>query len=300
MIDRLKPTAIISVPSFLKRVAAYADQQGCDLAQSTVRKLICIGEPVRNPDWTLTPLGSRIAPGLRAQVFSTYGNTELASSLCECQAGQGGHSHPQLLHVEILDDAGRPVPDGREGQLVATTIGVEAMPLIRFATGDVTFLTRRRCPCGLWTPHIGPILGRRDQAMKIKGTTVYPAAVQRALQGLDDLVDYIMIATAPTALSDELEIIAAWPGNPAAPRSHLRKAPRRTESLPHRSPGFVAGNPNPRRFARTAQATGFPRSSHQTPIVAQAAQRLAGAGVRNFSGAVLFMAFSDFGFAPEE
>ena len=215
MIERLKPTAIISVPSFLRRVAAYADQQGRDLTRSTVRKLICIGEPVRNPDWTLTPLGSRIAQAWNSQVFSTYGNTELASSLCECPAGQGGHLHPQLVHVEILDDAGRPVPDGREGQLVATTIGVEAMPLIRFATGDVTFLTRQRCPCGLWTWRIGPILGRKDQAMKIKGTTVYPAAVQRALQGLDDLIDYIMIATAPTALSDELEIVVAWRGDPA-------------------------------------------------------------------------------------
>jgi phenylacetate-CoA ligase len=214
MIERLKPSAIVSVPSFLKRVAAYASQQGCDLTQSTVRKLICIGEPVRNPDWSLTPLGSQISSAWRAQVFSTYGITELAASLCECQAGKGGHLHPQLLHVEILDDAGHPVPDGQEGQLVATTIGVQAMPLIRFASGDITFITRDRCDCGLSTPRIGPILGRKDQAMKIKGTTVYPAAVQRALQGLEPVIDYLMIATAPTALSDELEILVAWRGDP--------------------------------------------------------------------------------------
>jgi phenylacetate-CoA ligase len=115
--------------------------------------------------------------------------------------------------VEILDDEGRPVPDGREGQLVATTIGVEAMPLIRFATGDITFLTQEPCECGLRTPRIGPILGRRDQAMKIKGTTVYPSAVQRALQGLEPVIDYLMIATAPTALSDELEVLVAWRGD---------------------------------------------------------------------------------------
>jgi phenylacetate-CoA ligase len=214
MIERLKPTAIVSVPSFLKRVAAYASQQGCDLTKSTVRKLICIGEPVRNADWSLTPLGAQISAAWRAQVFSTYGITDLAASLCECPAGKGGHLHPQLLHIEILDDAGRAVPDGREGQLVATTIGVEAMPLIRFATGDITFMTRQPCDCGLRTPRIGPILGRKDQAMKIKGTTVYPAAVQRALQGLESVIDYLMIATAPTALSDELEILVAWRGDP--------------------------------------------------------------------------------------
>jgi len=215
MIERLQPSAIVSVPSFLKRVADYSKQRGIDLGQSTVRKLICIGEPVRIPEGGLTPLGSHLASAWRAHVFSTYGITELAASLCECSAGKGGHLHPQILHVEILDDAGRPAPDGREGQLVATTIGVQAMPLIRFATGDITFLNRQRCDCGLWTPRIGPILGRKDQSMKIKGTTVYPAAVQRALLGLEQVIDYIMIATAPTPLSDELEILIAWRGDPA-------------------------------------------------------------------------------------
>jgi phenylacetate-CoA ligase len=178
-----------------------------------VRKLICIGEPVRHPDFRLTHLGGQIADAWNAKVFSTYGITELASSLCECEAGRGGHLHPQLLHCEILDDAGRSVPDGVEGQLVATTVGVEAMPLIRFATGDITFMTRTRCECGVWTPRIGPILGRRDQAMKIKGTTVYPAAVQRALQGIENVLDFLMIATAATPLSDELEVLVAWRGD---------------------------------------------------------------------------------------
>jgi phenylacetate-CoA ligase len=213
MIERLRPTAIVSVPSFLKRVADYAAQQGYALADSTVRKLVCIGEPVRHSDWTLTALGAQIAGAWNAQVFSTYGITELASSLCECAAGKGGHLHPQLLHAQIVDDQGNPLPDGQEGQLVATTIGVRAMPLVRFATGDMTFMTRERCDCGLCTPRIGPILGRKDQAMKIKGTMVYPAAVQRALQGIGQIVDYIMIATAPTALSDELEVIVAWRGD---------------------------------------------------------------------------------------
>jgi phenylacetate-CoA ligase len=159
-------------------------------------------------------MAKQIGDAFRAKLFSTYGITELAASLCECPAGKGGHLHPQLLHAEILDDAGNPVPDGQPGQLVATTIGVEAMPLIRFATGDITFLNRARCPCGLWTPRIGPILGRREQAMKLKGTTVYPAAVQRALQPIENIIDYLMIATAPTVLSDELEILIAWRGSP--------------------------------------------------------------------------------------
>ncbi len=174
-----------------------------------MRKLICIGEPIRDADWKLTPLGAQIADEWNASVFSTYGITELASSLCECPAGRGGHLHPELLHIEILDDDGRTVPDGTPGQLVATTIGVQAMPMVRFATGDITFLLREQCACGLWTPRIGPILGRRDQAMKIKGTTVYPAAVQRALHGIEAIADYILIATSADTLSDKLEVVIA-------------------------------------------------------------------------------------------
>jgi phenylacetate-CoA ligase len=223
MIERLRPTAIVSVPTFLNRVAEYAGQHNIDLTQSSVRKLVCIGEPVRNPDFTLTPLAQQISTAWRAQIFSTYGITELATSLCECTAGQGGHLHPELLHIEIIDESGNPVADGREGQLVATTIGVQAMPLIRFATGDITFMTRERCACGLWTPRIGPILGRRDQAMKIKGTMVYPAAVQRALQGVEQIIDYIMIATAPSTLADELEIVIAWRGDASRASEIIRE-----------------------------------------------------------------------------
>jgi phenylacetate-CoA ligase len=223
MAERLKPTAIVSVPSFLKRVAAYANQQGLDPAQSTIRKLICIGEPVRDSGFQLTDLGAHIARAFRANVYSTYGITELACSMCECEAGQGGHVNPQFVHAEILDQTGSPVPDGQPGQLVATTIGVTAMPLVRFATGDITFLTREPCPCGRTTPRIGPILGRKDQAMKLKGTTVYPAAVQRSLQSLDQVIDHVMIVTAPTPLSDELEVVVAIRGNPDDAQDAIRE-----------------------------------------------------------------------------
>jgi phenylacetate-CoA ligase len=97
------------------------------------------------------------------------------------------------------------------------------MPLLRFATGDITFLTRNPCPCGRTTPRIGPILGRRDQAMKLKGTTVYPAAVQRSLQSLEQVIDYVMIATAPTPLSDELEVVVAVRGDADHARDAIRE-----------------------------------------------------------------------------
>jgi phenylacetate-CoA ligase len=97
------------------------------------------------------------------------------------------------------------------------------MPLVRFATGDMTFMTHERCRCGLWTARIGPILGRKEQAMKIKGTMVYPAAVQRALQAIEQVIDYVMIATAPAAGSDELEVVVAWRGEVAGALEAIRE-----------------------------------------------------------------------------
>jgi phenylacetate-CoA ligase len=216
LVERLEATAIVSVPSFLDRIARHAAETGLDLAGSSVRKLICIGEPLRGADFQLSPPGAQLSRAWGARMYSTYGVTELAGSLCECDAGQGGHLHPELLHVEILDAEDRPVPDGEIGEVVATTIGVEALPLLRFRTGDLAFLRRERCACGLWTPRLGPIVGRKNQMMKLKGTTVFPAAVERALSQVEQVVDYVMIVTSSAPLADELEVAIAVKGDEAA------------------------------------------------------------------------------------
>jgi phenylacetate-CoA ligase len=215
-LDRLQPTAVVSVPTFLKKVAQYAQENKLSLTDSAVRKLICIGEPVRERDFGLNPLGQQLEILWNARVYSTYGLTELATSFCECNAGCGGHLHPSLVYVEILDEDGNPVPEGETGEIVATAFGVSAMPLLRFRTGDCSFMTHERCACGRWTPRLGPILGRKDQMMKIKGTSVYPAAVQRILDGMDEVMDYVMIVTSPSPLSDELTVMVAAKGEASA------------------------------------------------------------------------------------
>ena len=73
------------------------------------------------------------------------------------------------MYAEILDERGRPLPPGDAGELVVTTFGVEAMPLVRYRTGDVSFIETGPCPCGRTTPRLGPILGRRTQMIKLKG-----------------------------------------------------------------------------------------------------------------------------------
>jgi len=207
MVERLQPTTIVAVPSFLKMVAEKAKEMGFDLANSSVKKTVCIGEPVRQPDFSPTSSGRAIEENWGARVFATYGVTELASSLCECEAGVGGHLHSDLLHIEILDDAGRPVSDGEVGEVVATTFGVEAMPLVRYRTGDCAALFRGRCVCGRATPRLGPVLGRKNQKLKIKGASVFPSALQAVLESVEGVDAFVIVARAESELSDSVEVL---------------------------------------------------------------------------------------------
>ena len=147
MIGRVQPTAIVAVPSFLRVIADKARETKFELKNSSVKTAVCIGEPIRDGKFILNPSGRAIEAAWGAKVFSTYGVTELANSLCECRAGQGGHLHDQQLHLEILDDDGNILPDGEVGEIVATTCGVEAMPLIRYRTGDCAALFSTKCKC---------------------------------------------------------------------------------------------------------------------------------------------------------
>ncbi len=159
LLRRVQANAVVGVPSFLGLLADKAAETGLDPAALGVRKAVCIGEPIRNADLSLNRAGATLTRRWGAQVFSTFGNTELASSLCECEAGRGGHLHPTLLHLEALDEVGQPVPDGQVGELTATTFGVEAMPLVRYPHRDFATIYRERCACGRRTLRIGPIVG---------------------------------------------------------------------------------------------------------------------------------------------
>jgi phenylacetate-CoA ligase len=220
MIERLRPTVIVAVPSFLRVIAEKARETGYDLKNCPVTRAICIGEPVRDKSLLLNASGRAIEAAWGVKVYSTYGVTELASSLCECEAGAGGHLHPDLLHLEVLDDAGRPVPDGEPGEIVGTTFGVEAMPLIRYRTGDCAAMFHPPCACGRTTPRLGPILGRKNQKLKFKGASLFPSMLQAVLEQAEGVESFVIIARAENELSDSIEILV----HGAAPVAGLRDA----------------------------------------------------------------------------
>jgi phenylacetate-CoA ligase len=213
LLQRIRATAIVGVPSFLCLLAGKAAEAGLSLAGLGVRKLICIGEPIRQPNWSLNRAGELLERAWNAHAFSTYGNTELAASLCECDAGCGGHLHPASLYLEALDDASRPVPDGQVGELTATTFGVEAMPLIRYRTGDFAAIYREPCKCGRRTLRIGPIVGRASQKLKLKGTTIFPAALKSVLDSFPEISAYVIMARSNAEGADVVEVRFACSGD---------------------------------------------------------------------------------------
>ncbi len=223
MIRRTGATAIVGVPSFLKRLADKAEEEnGFDPAGSSIRKAVCIGEPIRERDLSLNHAGRSVERLWKAQAFSTYGVTELAASLCECGAGRGGHLHPELLHLEALDEQGRPVPDGQIGELAATTFGVEAMPLIRYRTGDHAAIFREPCACGRKTLRIGPIVGRANQKLKLKGTTIFPSTLKTVLDDTPGVAAYAIIARSDNSGAEAIEVKVACEDDSSRVFSELR------------------------------------------------------------------------------
>lgn len=190
-IERFKPEVIIAVPSFLLRVMQYADQQGIDYRNSSVKKILCIGEPIRNEKFALNSLGSRIMdawPDLK--IYSTYASTEMSTAITECEHGQGGHIPAELVYIEILDEHDNPQKDGFPGEVCFTTFGVEAMPLIRYKTGDIAIMNKSQCSCGSWTSRLSPILGRKKNMLKFKGTTIFPESIFDALNAISAIKSY--------------------------------------------------------------------------------------------------------------
>lgn len=231
VMQRLQPTALVAVPSFLRLIATKAQESGTDLRQASVKKLVCIGEPIRDRAFALNAAGRALEAAWSAKLFSTYGVTELANSLCECEAGRGGHLHDQQLFVEVLDDDGRALPDGEVGEVVATTFGVEAMPVIRYRTGDCAALFREPCSCGRTTPRLGPIVGRKNQRLKFKGVSLFPSALQAVLDEADGVESFVIVATAGDELSDEIEVLFHGGAPDSALREQLQARTKTTPRL---------------------------------------------------------------------
>ncbi len=203
-IRRLQPDTLMCVPSFILRLIQYAEEHGIDYRNSSVRRIIGIGEGLREQDFSLNLLGRRIKEKWDVDLFATYSSTEMGATFSECPYGCGGHVHPELIIVEIIGDNDLPVPDGEVGEVVVTTLGVEAMPLLRFRTGDMAAKVTAPCACGRHSYRLTPLVGRKHNMIKLKGTTLYPPALNDVLEGTPYVDNYVVEVSTGDAGTDQV------------------------------------------------------------------------------------------------
>lgn len=206
-INRVKASVCMVVPSFLTKMIEFAQNNNIDYNNSTLKRAICIGEALRNPDGELTTLGKKISEQWGSlELYSTYASTEMQTSFTECEAHAGGHIPADLIIVELLDENGQSVKDGEPGEVTITTIGVEAMPLLRFRTGDICIRTSEPCKCGRNSPRLSSVIGRKGQMIKFKGTTIYPPVLFDILDNIPDVKNYIVEVFTNALGTDQIQI----------------------------------------------------------------------------------------------
>ncbi|MDR1004777.1 MAG: AMP-binding protein [Prevotellaceae bacterium] len=203
-IRRIRPDTLMCVPSFILRLIQYAEEHDIDYRNSSVRRIIGIGEGLRDQDFRLNLLGQRIREKWDVDLYATYSSTEMGATFSECPYQCGGHVHPELIIVEIIGDDNLPVPDGEVGEIVVTTLGVEGMPLLRFRTGDMAAKRTEQCRCGRNSYRLTPLVGRKNNLIKLKGTTLYPPAINDVLDNTDYVENYVIIVQENDNGTDEV------------------------------------------------------------------------------------------------
>lgn len=205
-IFRYQPKYLITVPSFLLKMIDYAEKNGIDYKNSSIYGAVCIGEGIKNQDFTDNILSQKIKEKWDIQLFSTYASTEMSTAFTECEHQKGGHHHPELIIAEILDNDNNPVLEGESGELTITTLGVEAMPLLRFKTGDIVKAHHEPCECGRTTMRLGPVIGRKQHMIKYKGTTLYPPVMNDILNDFNGILCYQIVIISNEIGLDEIII----------------------------------------------------------------------------------------------
>ena len=204
-------TALIVVPSFLLRMLREWEKRGLRAEQTGITRAICIGEPIASGFGAPNLLAQRIREHCRWSLHGTYASTEMATACTENEPFAGHVVPHDLMHIEVVDDEGRPVPEGEAGEVVATPFRVEAMPLLRFRTGDVCAWRQVTDSSGQQAMLIGPVLGRKEQRMKVKGTTLWPQQVIDALNAEADLEGFAVVRERDELGGDALRVLAAAP-----------------------------------------------------------------------------------------
>ncbi len=202
VIMELKPSVLISTPTYALYLSELGKEMGIDLPGSSLRVGLFGAEP-----WS-EEIRARIESGLGILATDNYGLSEVTGPgvAGECHLQNGLHIAEDHFIAEIVDEKGKPVGEGKQGELVLTTLTREAMPVIRFRTGDLTSITRAECECGRKNARMSRVVGRADDMLIIKGVNVYPSQIERALLEVAGVEPHYLIVVDRRRGLDVLEV----------------------------------------------------------------------------------------------
>jgi len=196
---------LVATPSYALVIGAAVRDAGIDPASLKLELGLFGGEP-----WTdgLREQIERVLPGLRAVNF--YGLSEMCGPgvATEClEVRDGLHVQEDHFLVEVVDPStGEVLEEGSEGELVFTTLRKEAMPLLRYRTGDIGSLTFEPCSCGRTFARIRGLRGRRDDMIIVRGVNLYPSNVEHLLMGVADVAPHYQLVVSREGAMDELTV----------------------------------------------------------------------------------------------
>lgn len=203
MID-LESNALACTPSYALYVSETAEAMGHDPAELPLSTVIFGAEPATEP------MRAEIEKRLGVTAVDIYGLSELIGPGVSIECGEvqdGLHIWEDHFYPEIIDpETGEPLEEGEEGELVLTSLTKEAVPVIRYRTGDITTLDRTPCECGRTMVRMDNISGRADDLIIVRGVNVYPSEIESVVLEFDEVAPYYRIDLRREGTLDTFEL----------------------------------------------------------------------------------------------
>jgi len=196
-------TIIACTPSYALYLAETMEEMGVDPKSLKLKAGVFGAEP-----WT-EAMRNEIEQRLSLLAIDIYGLSEIMGPgvASDCEYKQGLHIAEDFFLAEIIDpDTLEPLPYGKEGELVITTIDKDGIPLIRYRTRDITALHAQTCGCGRTLVRMDKVLGRTDDMLIIRGVNVFPSQIEGVLVEMADVQPHYQIVVDRHDNTDQLEV----------------------------------------------------------------------------------------------
>ena len=210
LISDLRPEMFSATPSYALTLSQELRSRGVSPEENSLRYAVVGAEP-----WT-EPMRAEIDATLGVRCTNIYGLSEIIGPgvANECiEERHGSHIQEDFFLPEVVDpESGDPLEDGKEGVLVLTTLTKQALPLLRYWTGDITSLSHERCSCGRSFARMSLIKGRTDDMIIIRGVNLYPTQVGDVLGRVKELSPHFKLVVSRQGTLDEVEVRAEVTG----------------------------------------------------------------------------------------